>query len=154
MNKKFIAIIILGIAFIGLVAILIKNRNSIAVISLDKLQVVASFYPLYYFANQIGGDKADVTNITPAGAEPHDYEPTPGDIAGIENSKLLILQGTGLEGWGNDIKKNIDPTKTTVVTAGQKFMTQNVMEDGVTVIDPHTWLSPPLASKMADNILA
>src|SRR5205823_6267707 len=58
-----------------------------------KLEVTTSFYPLYYFATQIGGDKANVKNITPSGAEPHDYDPSTQDIAGIEKSKMLILNG-------------------------------------------------------------
>ncbi len=119
-----------------------------------KISVSASFYPLSYLASRIGGDKAVVANITPAGAEPHDYEPSPGDIAGIQNSKLLVLQGAGLEAWGDDVKGNIDPSKTAVISVGQDLMTGNVVEDGETVIDPHTWLSPELASKMADKILA
>ncbi len=154
MNKKYISGIILGIVFIGILTLLISNRKPVSKNSTNKIQITASFYPLYYFASQIGGDKANVINITPAGAEPHDYEPTPSDIASIENSKLLILQGTGLEAWSKDIQSNIDPKNTTVITVGQDLMTQNVLEDGNNVIDPHTWLSPPLASEMADKILA
>ena len=154
MNKKYISGLIVGIVFVGLLTLIIKNKSTTPVVSSGKVQVVASFYPLYYFASQIGGDKANVSNITPAGAEPHDYEPTPSDVASIENSKLLILQGTGLKAWGKDIQSNIDPKNTTVITVGQDLMTQNVVEDGNSVIDPHTWLSPTLASQMADKILA
>lgn len=153
MNKKYISGLIVGIVFVGLLTLIIKNKSTTPVVSSGKVQVVASFYPLYYFASQIGEDKANVLNITPAGAEPHDYEPTPSDIASIENSKLLILQGTGLEAWGKDVQSNIDPKNTTVITVGQDLMTQNVVEDGKSIIDPHTWLSPPLASEMADKIL-
>jgi len=152
MGKKYAVGIILGIVFIGLL-VLINNRNSVLVQS-GKLPVAASFYPLYFFASQIGGNKATVADITPAGAEPHDYEPTPGDIVSIENSQLLILQGTGLEAWGTDVKSNVDPKRTMVVTVGQNLATQNTVENGVSIIDPHIWLAPPLASQMADKILA
>ena len=130
MNKKYISGLIVGIVFVGLLTLIIKNKSTTPVVSSGKVQVVASFYPLYYFASQIGGDKANVLNITPAGAEPHDYEPTPSDVASIENSKLLILQGDGLEAWGDDIKKNIDPNQTTVVTVGQNLINQKIVEDG------------------------
>ncbi|MDZ4216697.1 MAG: zinc ABC transporter substrate-binding protein, partial [Candidatus Gracilibacteria bacterium] len=40
------------------------------------LTIVASFYPLAYFTQEIGGSFVEVTTITPAGAEPHDYEPS------------------------------------------------------------------------------
>ena len=117
-----------------------------------KLQVVASFYPLYFFSQQIGGNKADVTNIVPAGAEPHDYEPTAQDMAKMESSMLIVLNGGGLEAWSDNIKKNIDARNTAIVVAGEGLTTQQVTEDGQTGIDPHVWLDPPLAMKMVDRI--
>jgi zinc transport system substrate-binding protein len=129
-----------------------KYKNPISnTKSADKIQVVTSFYPLYFFAEEIGGDKAVVINITPAAAEPHDYEPTTQDIARIENSKILVLNG-GVEPWGDSIKKNLDPSKTIIVTASEGIETQQVIEDGQSVTDPHVWLSPILAKQMVDKI--
>ncbi len=107
-----------------------------------KLRVVASFYPLYFFAKEIGGDRITVTNITPAGAEPHDYEPTTRDIAGIEQSDILVLNGQ-LEAWGDKIKENLKGKKTIIVVAGDGLVTGN---------DPHVWLDPVLAKKEAGTI--
>jgi zinc transport system substrate-binding protein len=154
MNKKYIIGIAIGIVCIALVALIIKTGNPILKTSSGKIQVSTSFYPLYFFASQIGGNKADITNITPAGAEPHDYEPTPSDVASIENSNLLILNGGELEAWGDNIKKNIDPTHTAVITAGENLTNQRVVEDGEEIVDPHIWLAPPLASEMVDKILS
>ena len=108
----------------------------------QKIKVVASFYPIYFFAAQIGGDRVEVKNITPSGAEPHDYEPTARDLAGIENSNLLILNGGNLEAWGNKIKDNLSGGKVVVITAGDGLITQ----------DAHVWLDPILAKKEAQNI--
>lgn len=152
MNKKYMLGLVLGVVVIGLVTLAIKNNGGTPEASSSKPQVVASFYPLYFFASQIAGDKADVTNITPAGAEPHDYEPTAQDVARIESSDVLVLNGGGLEAWGNDIKANINSTKTTVVTAGEGLTTQDVVEDGEKITDPHVWLSPVLAEQMVDKI--
>src|SRR5674476_860345 len=38
------------------------------------LTVVASFYPLQYVAQQVGGAAVRVSSLTPSGAEPHDLE--------------------------------------------------------------------------------
>lgn len=65
----------------------------------QKINVVASFFPLYDFAKNVGGDFAQVTSITPAGAEPHDYEPTPRDIAKVYDAKLFIMNGNGVDAW-------------------------------------------------------
>ncbi len=118
----------------------------------EKMHVVASFYPLYYFATRIGSDKVDVTNITPAGAEPHEYEPTAQDVARIESSDLLILNGGGLEAWGENISRNLDPQKTRIVIAGEALTTEEMEEDGKAMTDPHIWLSPKLAKTMVDRI--
>ena len=44
----------------------------------SKTKIVAAFYPLAFLAEKLAPD-ADVTNITPAGAEPHDLELTARD---------------------------------------------------------------------------
>ncbi len=118
-----------------------------------KIHVVASFYPLYFFAQQIGGDKVSVVNMTPAGGEPHDYEPTPQDIMKINKSKLLILNGGGLETWIDKVRDIIDPTNTRVVVAGEDLINQTMTENENKVSDPHVWLAPALAEKMAGKIM-
>ncbi len=151
--RKNIFFILLVIVFIGLIFVMVKNsKKSFTPIKEDKLQVVTSFYPLYFFASSIGGDRAQVENITPAGAEPHDFEPTAADVVRMENSKLIILNGGGLEAWQNNIQKNINPENTTIVLAGEELATQKISEDGQMNRDPHVWLAPVLAQKMVDKI--
>ncbi|QDH23693.1 ABC transporter substrate-binding protein [Saccharibacillus brassicae] len=69
----------------------------------DKLKVEASFYPMYEFARQVGGDLADVELLVPAGTEPHDWEPTPKDIAKISEADLLVYNGAGMESWVDQV---------------------------------------------------
>ena len=157
MDKKRITLFVLGFALVGLLSYLFgvgvfKNINNQNQNNSSKIQVAASFYPLYYFSQQIGGDKVDVINLTPAGAEPHDYEPTAQDIAKIENSKLLVLNGGGLEAWGDNIKQNLQSKDTVIVTVGEGLTNQQVMEEGENMTDPHIWLSPPLAKEIVDKI--
>ena len=90
--KKILAVLIF-VSLLIILSILIFNKSK-QVSSSSKLQVSASFYPMYFFASQIGGTKVDVTNITPAGAEPHDYDLTAQDIIKIQNSKLVVLNGS------------------------------------------------------------
>lgn len=153
MKKNIVIYFILGFVFVGLVFFLVKNIGQTPKTTQpSKLSVVASFYPLYFMSTQIGGDKADVINIVPAGAEPHDYEPSAQDMAKMEDGRLIILNGGGLEAWGSDIKNNIDSKKTIIITAGEGLTNQQVTEDGQTGTDPHVWLDPVLAEKMVDKI--
>jgi zinc transport system substrate-binding protein len=161
MLKKNLGIIISGaifLIFIGLVLVWNSGPDTAMInptvpATGAKIKVSTSFYPLYFFASQIGGDKAEVTNITPAGSEPHDYEPTAADILQIENSQLLILNGGGLEAWGNNVSQNINANFTKVIVAGEGLTTQQITENGQSVIDPHVWLSPTLAAQMVDKIV-
>ncbi len=153
MKSKYIVFII-GLLFIAVViGFAYKNskKNNASVTS-KKLQVFGSFYPMYFIASQIGGNKADVRNITPAGVEPHDYEPSTRDIARIERSNMLVLNG-GVEAWGNKIKDNLKGTGVKVITAGAGLLTKDITtEEGEKIKDPHIWLDPILVKQEVANI--
>jgi zinc transport system substrate-binding protein len=117
----------------------------------EKLQVTTSFYPLYYFASQVAKAHAQVKNITPAGAEPHDYEPTPRDIDMIEKSDLLILNG-GVEAWADKIRDNLKGSNVRIIIAGEGLITKELEEEGKKVRDPHIWLDPQLAKEEVHRI--
>lgn len=119
-----------------------------------KPQIVASFYPLYFFAAEIFGGNAEVYNVTPAGAEPHDYEPTAREMAKIISGDLLILNGR-LETWGDRIKDDLLKQGKSVLVVSEGARLNNFIdEDGKTSLDPHIWLSPKLAKEAADKIAA
>ncbi len=160
MNKSFFIAIIVGVCLMAVVVIFWQKGILTSVQPKDqsmtqqkRLQVVASFYPVYFLAERIGGEKANVINITPAGSEPHDYEPTSQDMAAIERSQLIILNGGNLEAWRNNIEQSIDPERTKVVVAGEGLADQQVEENGKQVVDPHIWLDPLLAKKMTEKIV-
>ena len=127
MKKYVIWIILVILIFIAGGVYEFMNKSNSVMIKNNKLQVVTSFYPLYFFASQIGGDKAEISNITPSGAEPHDYEQTAQDIARIEKSDLLILNGGRLEAWGDRIKENIQGTRVVTVVAGNGIANQQIV---------------------------
>src|SRR5919201_5203295 len=98
-----------------------------------KESVVASFYPLAFAAQEIGGNRVDVQNLTPAGAEPHDLEVSPQDVAAVRSADLVLLLGHGFQpqledaaGHGRDVLKLLD-------TPGLNRYANN---------DPHVWLDP------------
>ncbi|MFA6475441.1 MAG: zinc ABC transporter substrate-binding protein [Patescibacteria group bacterium] len=104
-----------------------KSTNSVALDN-SKLQVVATFYPLGYFAQQVGGDKVVVTTIVPNGVEPHDFAPTPRDIININQADVFIYTGAGFDPWA----ENVD-TK-------QRLQATTIDQQ----TDPHVWLDPVL----------
>lgn len=119
-----------------------------------KLSVVTSFYPLYFFASQIALDKATVLNITPAGTEPHDYEPTTQDIATIERSDIVILNGAGLETWSEKIQDMLKNSGTKFILVADKTANLKLDDQEKPFQDPHTWLDPILAKEEIKTITA
>lgn len=120
----------------------------------QKVAVAASFFPLADFAKNIGGDYVDVTNITPAGAEPHDYEPTARDIATVYNSKLFIMNGNGVDAWGEKIQSDLESKGVTVVKMSDHLdsLKNNTPDEPDLQYDPHFWLNPINAQKEVDFI--
>src|SRR5688500_5015615 len=56
----------------------------------DGVAVLASFYPLQYVAQQVGGDLVDVRSLTPPGAEPHDLELSPAQVDEVGRADLVV----------------------------------------------------------------
>lgn len=103
-----------------------------------RTDVVAGFYPLAYAAEQIGGAEVRVTNLTPAGVEPHDLEPTARDVERLRDADL-VLYARGLQ-----------PALERAVE-GRKDRTLDVRA-GDTGLDPHVWLDPIHFSTIAGAI--
>ena len=83
----------------------------------SKLEVYASVYPVYDFAKKIGGDKVEVKNIVPIGMEPHDFEPSQADIKNLENAKVFVYNGAGLESWTDKVIESLDNKDIIVIEA-------------------------------------
>lgn len=121
-----------------------------------KLNVAASFYPMYDFAKKIGGAHVAVSCLVPAGTEPHDWEPSPTDIASIEDSDLLVYNGASMEHWIDDVKNASDgslayceASEGIDLRAGEA---EDDEEDDGPIYDPHVWLSPANAKIEMGNI--
>lgn len=56
-----------------------------------RLQVLASFYPLQFVAQQVGGDLVDVESLTPAAADPHHLELSPARTRAVGDADLVLF---------------------------------------------------------------
>ncbi len=110
----------------------------------DQVSVAASFYPLAFFAEQIGGSLVDVTQITPGGIEPHDFEPSPRDIAAIHDAKVFVMNG-GVDAWGDKILPELSEEGVVTVRIEDSFAPAQPS-------DPHAWLDPVLAGGYVAHI--
>lgn len=132
-----------------------------------RLNVVVSFYPIYDFAKNVGGDKVGITALIPTGVEPHDFEPSPGTMKAIGAADIFIYNGAGMEQWVDRVVAASDNKGLAVVdsskgitliaaTAGHSHHEGEAEHHEHTHdemgYDPHIWLDPVNAKKQVSNI--
>jgi len=87
----------------GLVGLLVIAGGAIVLTNgqVDKegLHVMTTFYPLYYFSSEIGGDRAEVRMLVPDNTEPHSWEPRPSDVINMGRTDIFVYNGQGFEPW-------------------------------------------------------
>jgi len=112
-----------------------------------QLSVVTSFYPMYDFASKVAGDQATVTNLTPAGVEPHDWEPSASDMITLEKADVFIYNGAGMEHWVDSVLASLQNKNLIVVeaSANAPFLAVGGKANAVAAFDPHVWLDPQIA---------
>ncbi|MBN1280490.1 MAG: zinc ABC transporter substrate-binding protein [Candidatus Thermoplasmatota archaeon] len=122
------------------------------------IQIVASFYPLAFFAEEIGGDYITVTQVIPDNTELHAWQPSISDITAASNADILVYNGAHLDHWfEEDILTSIDTTaKFIVETTETVTLLESEAGNGHqdSLYDPHTWVSPFIASQQAEMIYA
>jgi zinc transport system substrate-binding protein len=148
-----------AIVSIGFVSLLLASCAATPTPADDgKLHVVASIYPLAYFAQQIAGSAATVTTLVPAGTEPHEYEPSPRDIAALENADIIILNGGSVDAPLQKAAAQVAAEKhKPVIFAMQNLVIDFKNMSGASAMqntDPHVWLDPQFAIGIAHTIAA
>ncbi len=159
-SKSKILVVLLTIVVVGtglLFGIYNARRKS------EKALVVATNFPAYDFARSIVGDAIEVKMLVSPGTEIHDFEPTPGDIIDIKNSKLFIYNGGESENWVEEILGNLDKDKTTlfkmmdVVDVVEEEVVEGMEvehnhEEEEIEYDEHIWTSIKNAEKILEKL--
>ncbi len=124
------------------------------------ISVVATFYPLAWMVEQIGGGRVSVTNLTPPGVEPHDLELAPDQVDALTDADVAIVMGRDFQPGPEKIAKN--RKKPTVVlldavSAGDGLVVEHeegeAGHDPANDLDPHVWLDPRMFSAARAEIV-
>jgi zinc transport system substrate-binding protein len=150
-NKSFLYIVVLAV-FAVIMAGCGGASSSKAKLVQGKINVVTSFYPLYEFTRNIGGEYVNAINLVPAGVEPHDWSPKSRDIKNMTQAQVFVYQGAGFEGWVSDFLGSLPTESTLKVVEASKGADLIKTTENKEEFDPHAWLSPLNAVKMANNI--
>ncbi|MFF8656007.1 metal ABC transporter substrate-binding protein [Streptomyces huasconensis] len=141
-----------------------------------KLDVVASFYPMQYLAEQIGGDHVSVTNLTEPGQEPHDLDIPAKQRGQLEESDVaLYLKGlqpavdaaidqsgietkvdaaalTSMEKHGTEVGGHADEHDEHKDEHGEEGHEGHGHGHSHEGSDPHIWLDPVKYAEVAEGV--
>lgn len=113
--------------------------------------VLTTFTVIQDIAANIAGDFCDVQSITKAGAEIHDYEPTPEDLKLAQKANLILNNGLGLERW---FERFVADSTAERVDLSQGVTPMNISEgEYAGEANPHAWMSPANGQIYVDNIV-
>ena len=128
----------------------------------EALPVVTSFSILGDVAQQIGGERVQVTSLVGADQDAHAYQLTGGDVKKIAAAKLVLLNGLGLE--SGDVLRAVKQSKVPYAEATQGISPIKAEEEhhhhhdhaghshDHGEFDPHVWGDPVLMQKYAENV--
>lgn len=128
------------------------------------VDVVASFYPLEWVAGRLAGDGVSVNGLTAPGAEPHDLELTPQEVARVGEADLLVYL-SGFQPAVDDAVASAG-SETAFDVAGAAALDLMSAEEGhegeghgdedhaegEEATDPHFWLDPLRLADVGDAL--
>jgi zinc transport system substrate-binding protein len=130
-------------------AILLGACGGPAASSGDRVEVVGSFYPLAWVAVQIGGDRVEVSDLTPPGVEAHDTSLSARQVAEVHDADIVLI--LGFIGFQPQVEDAARQSSATVVEVTKGLDLRPSEETGLSA-DPHVWLDPVLMERIADAV--
>ena len=144
MKLKKIATLCLGLLCLLVVSGCEANKSNSLVSptnnSKSTLTIAASFYPMYIFALNVAKDVPNVNVIDmtkPTAGCLHDYAATPADMRNLEEAKILITNGAGMESFMDKITSQMPNLKIVEASKGIELI-QGSGDEGS---NPHVWVS-------------
>ncbi|WP_123977104.1 MULTISPECIES: metal ABC transporter substrate-binding protein [Streptomyces] len=128
-----------------------------------KFDVVASFYPMAFLADRIGGSHVHVTSLTSPGQEPHDLEISPKQIVQLEKSDAVLylknLQPSVDDAVAqSSVGTKVDAASLTTLeqhgneVGGHAASHDTSKNEELTGLDPHIWLDPVRYAQVAEGV--
>jgi zinc transport system substrate-binding protein len=108
----------------------------------ERVSVVASFYPLAFVADRIGGECVSVTNLTPPGIEPHDIELSPDAVESIATADVVLYLGGGFQPAIEDAVHDASGEAVDLLEVVPTTPAEDEVASEGLIVDPHVWLDP------------
>ncbi len=123
------------------------------------LQVSVSNSILADFVRNVGGTRVSINEIVPAGGDSHTFQPTASVIRGLAGSRVMFVNGAGLEPWLPQVQASAPSVPVRTLTSGLKLREGGEEEEGEehageehSDFDPHAWWDLGLAAGYVKNV--
>jgi manganese/iron transport system substrate-binding protein len=137
----------------AMLALALTAASVVSAQAAEKFKAITTFTVIADIAKNVAGDAAEVQSITRAGAEIHNYQPTPRDIVKAQDADLILWNGLNLETWFERFFRNLRDVPSAVVSDGVEPI--GIAEGPYTgKPNPHAWMSPSDVKTYVDNIAA
>lgn len=113
-----------------------------------RVDIITTLGPLESLISSIAGPTVTVSSIIPPGVSPHDFEPTPKDVARIQSATLVFRIGNGFDDWMDPF---LEGKRSIALSDG---IADIVDPHDPSVINPHVWVSPKRVLQMIPRIRA
>ncbi|MGK2875207.1 MAG: metal ABC transporter substrate-binding protein [Nocardioides sp.] len=110
------------------------------------VEIVASFYPLAFVAEQVAGDRADVVLLTEPGQEPHDLELSPVQVGQVQTADLVVYEA----GLQTSVDSAVDQAGQVPTVNASEIADLKTLDGGD--VDPHFWHDPTRMAIVADAV--
>ncbi|ALV35814.1 metal ABC transporter substrate-binding protein [Streptomyces sp. CdTB01] len=157
------AVAVAAVTALGLGTLTACSGDSAAAAGTGKFDVVASFYPMAFLAERIGGTHVHVTSLTQPGQEPHDLEISARQTAQLQDSDAVLylknLQPSVDDAVAqSEVKTKIDAASLTSLekhgneVGGHAASHDGSENDELSGLDPHIWLDPVRYAQVAEGV--
>ncbi|MEU9389485.1 metal ABC transporter substrate-binding protein [Streptomyces sp. NPDC048324] len=157
------AVAVAAVTALGLGSLTACSGDSAAAADTGKFDVVASFYPMAFLAERIGGTHVHVTSLTQPGQEPHDLEISARQTAQLQDSDAVLylknLQPSVDDAVAqSEVKTKIDAASLTSLekhgneVGGHAASHDGSENDELSGLDPHIWLDPVRYAQVAEGV--
>jgi zinc/manganese transport system substrate-binding protein len=102
------------------------------------LQVATSFSVLEDLVRNVGTNRIQARSFVPRNGDAHSFEPGTQDVKALSQSKLVFINGLGLETWFEKLLSNA-ASNASIITLSDGLKPRQLQEDGQPIDDPHMW---------------
>lgn len=118
--------------------------------------IITSIYPYQLLVQELVGDSIQVRALIPANASPHTWTAKPADLKAMEDAKLLVMNGLGLE---TELTQAFEERSAKLVDISKLLKLDEISQESHAAehhkgiekaehshqgLNPHLWLSPQL----------